>query len=177
MNGGRIVARRINLRADHPNLIRAILPHEITHVVLADLFATQQIPRWADEGMAVLAEPTSEQELRAADLDKPLADGKLFRLTDLMVMDYPDGKYWSTYYAQSVSLTRFLVDQGSPTQFIDFVQNSQRKGIDTELKRIYKIDGLSDLQTRWLAHLKKRPAAIANAEVVPAAENATIRRE
>jgi hypothetical protein len=166
MNAGRIIARRINLRADHPNLLPTILPHEITHVVLADLFSDQQIPRWADEGMAVLAEPAAEQELRAADLDKPLSTGQLFRLADLMVMDYPDGKFWSLYYAQSVSLTRFLVDQGSPTQFVEFVKNSQKAGIDAELRRIYKISGVDELQTRWLAHVKKKAAAMASA--VPA---------
>ena len=37
-NGNRVVARRVNLRADHPQLLTAILPHEVTHVVLADLF-------------------------------------------------------------------------------------------------------------------------------------------
>ena len=73
MNGGRIIARRVNLRADHPTLLPAVLPHEITHVILADLFPTQQIPRWADEGMAVLSEPADEQQRRAADLDEPLA--------------------------------------------------------------------------------------------------------
>ena len=61
-NGNRVTARRTNLRADHPQLLTAILPHEVTHVVLADLFTTQQIPRWADEGIAVLAEPTAEQK-------------------------------------------------------------------------------------------------------------------
>ena len=106
---GRIIARRVNLRADHANLLRAILPHEITHVVLADLFPHQQIPRWADEGMAVLSEPASEQHLRAADLDEPLTKGQLFKLEHLMAMDYPEGKYWGLYYAQSVSLTRFSV--------------------------------------------------------------------
>jgi hypothetical protein len=50
MNSGRVIARRVNLRADHPQLLSAILPHEVTHVVLADLFTRQQIPRWADEG-------------------------------------------------------------------------------------------------------------------------------
>ncbi len=38
-----------------------------------------------------------------------------------MAMDYPDAKDWSLYYAQSVSLTRFLVEQGPPEQFIQFV--------------------------------------------------------
>src|SRR5206468_7649581 len=68
LNGGRVVARRVNLRADHPNLLVAVLPHEVTHVILADLFPSQQIPKWADEGMAVLSEPAAEQDRRLADL-------------------------------------------------------------------------------------------------------------
>lgn len=160
MNGGRIVTRRINVRADHANLVVAVLPHEVTHVVLADLFPTQQIPRWADEGMAVLAEPHSEQQLRAGDLEKPLNSGQLFKLNDLMVMDYPDGKYWGLYYAQSVSLTRFLVEQGSPAQFIQFVQGSQKNGPEAELKRVYQINGFEDLQTRWLAYARSRSAEL-----------------
>jgi hypothetical protein len=156
MNGGRIIARRINLRVDHPNLLRAILPHEITHVVLADLFPHQQIPRWADEGMAVLSEPASEQRLRAADLEDPLTTGRLYRLDQLMSMDYPEGRYWGLYYAQSVSLTRFLVEQGTPTQFVQFVQRAQQSSPETELRRTYNIDGFADLQTRWVAYAKQK---------------------
>jgi hypothetical protein len=156
MNAGRIIARRVNLRADHPNLLKAILPHEITHVVLADLFPHQQIPRWADEGMAVLSEPITEQNLRAADLEAPLGTGQLFKVEDLMKMDYPEGKYWGLYYAQSVSLTRFLVEQGSPTQFVQFVQRSQQSNPEAELKRIYNIDGYIELQKRWLAYAQTK---------------------
>ena len=154
MNGGRIIARRVNLRVDHPNLLAAIMPHEITHVVLADLFPHQQIPRWADEGMAVLSEPPSEQHIRAADLEEPLNSGQLFKLADLMAMDYPDNKFWGLYYAQSVSLTRFLVEQGTPHQFVQFVQRAQRNGAEAELKRIYRINGYNDLQKRWLAYAR-----------------------
>ena len=39
-----------------------------------------------------------------------------------MAMDYPAAKDWSLYYAQSVSLTRFLVEQGAPEQFVQFVR-------------------------------------------------------
>ena len=95
MNGGRIISRRVNLRADHPTLVQAVLPHEITHVILADIFPTQQVPRWADEGLAVLSEPADEQQRRAADLIEPLAANRLFPLDALMSMDYPDNRYWS----------------------------------------------------------------------------------
>jgi hypothetical protein len=161
MNGGRIVLRRVHLRADHPNLVKAILPHEVTHVVLADLFPHQQIPRWADEGMAVLAEPHSEQAVRAADLEEPLKTGRVFRVGDLMAMDYPDPKYWSLYYAQSVSLTRFLVESGSPSQFVRFVQESQRLGgFDPALRQVYSISGFDDLHSRWLAYAREKTSTI-----------------
>src|SRR5262249_18386788 len=117
-NGNKVVTRRMSLRGDHPALLNAILPHEITHVVLADLFTDQQIPRWADEGLAVLAEPRAQQHLRWAELESPLQTHRVFELGKLIAMDYPDSKDWSLYYAQSVSLTHFLVEQGTPERFI-----------------------------------------------------------
>jgi hypothetical protein len=162
LGGGKVVARRINLRADHPNLLPAILPHEVTHVVLADLFTDMQVPRWADEGMAVLAEPGQEQNLRAADLAAPLGQNRLFRLADLMTMDYPEGKHWSLYYAQSVSLTRYLVSLGTPSQFVAFVKGAQRNGVEPELKRTYQIDGLADLERRWVDHARASVAALSS---------------
>ena len=155
-NGNRVVARRMNLRADHPQLLTAILPHEVTHVVLADLFTAQQIPRWADEGIAVLAEPNAEQQIRAAELQEPLEAGRVFDLSKLMAMDYPDAKDWSLYYAQSVSLTRFLVEQGPPEQFVQFVQNSQRDGIEAALRDTYRIGGFAELQERWMEYARQQ---------------------
>src|SRR5262245_34570708 len=50
------VARRlIDFRGDDSNGLAAV-PHEMTHIVLADLLGGRQPPRWADEGMAILAE-------------------------------------------------------------------------------------------------------------------------
>ncbi len=154
---GRIHDRKIHLRVGARGLVPAVLPHEVTHVVLADLFTTQQIPRWADEGMAVLSEPTSEQTLRANDLDEPLKSGRLFTVTDLMVMDYPDGEFWSVYYAQSVSLTKFLVERGTPGKFVQFLQASQRNGTEVELQRVYGFKNPRDLQDQWLTWARRGP--------------------
>jgi hypothetical protein len=156
INAGRIGSRRINLRADHPTAVSAVLPHEITHVILADFFTEKQIPRWADEGLAVLSEPQDEQDRRAADLTTPLAVDKLFTLEALMNMDYPDQQYWNLYYAQSVSLSRFLVEQGSATQVLQFLQAAQREGYEPALRRVYKIEGYADLQDRWLLYAKAK---------------------
>jgi hypothetical protein len=154
-NGVRILSRRMNLRADNPLLLTATLPHEITHIVLADLFIAQPIPRWADEGIAVLAEPATEQRLRQSDLKEPLDAGNVFQVGKLMTMDCPNAKDWRLFYAQSVSLTLFLVEQGPPERFIQFVLDSQRMGAEAALRDVYHIDGLSVLHERWLDYARK----------------------
>ena len=154
MNQGEIISRRVNLRTDHEGLLAAVLPHEVTHVILADFFKEQQIPRWADEGMAVLTEPPAEQKRRATDLVEPLGRNLLFPIETLMKMDYPDNRYWSLYYAQSVSLTSFLVEQGTGAQFVQFLQGSQSNGFEAELRRVYGIDSFADLQARWVGYAR-----------------------
>ncbi len=153
-DGVKTTLRRIKLRADHLTLVSAVLPHEVTHVILADLFPTQQVPRWADEGIAVLSEPSHEQDRRIGDLHPAIDGGKIFSIEHLMVRDYPEGPHWPLYYAQSVSLTRFLVEEGTTGQFIEFLQASQRTDPQTELRRVYRIDGFADLQARWLDYAK-----------------------
>lgn len=176
VNGNRIVARRVNLRADHPQLLTAILPHEVTHVVLADLFTQQQIPRWADEGMAVLAEPRAEQSSRASELTEPLKEGRVFKLSELMAIDYPNAEAWNLYYAQSVSLTQFLVEQGSPEQFVAFVRGAQRKGVENALRESYHIEGFAELENRWQSFARRQAAEI-TASSREASEADPVRRQ
>ncbi len=168
IGGGKVVARRVNLRADHPQLIAAILPHEVTHVVLADVFPDQQVPRWADEGMAVLAEPPAEQAGRCSELNAPLAENRVFPLETLMTTDYPESKDWNLYYAQSVSLTRFLMAQGTPAQFVTFVKDAQQRGPDTALRATYRIAGFKDLESRWRDHARQEADRLAAAADDPA---------
>ena len=164
ISGDRVTTRRVNLRADHPQLLSAVLPHEVAHVVLADIFTDHQIPRWADEGMAVLAEPPSEQEGRAAELNAPLAQNRVFKLDQLMDIDYPGAEHWGLYYAQSVSLTKFLVRRGTPDQFIAFLKQAQRQGPEVALREIYQIEGFADLETQWRAFAQRQAAQIASAD-------------
>jgi hypothetical protein len=177
INANRVISRRVNLRGDHPQLLTAILPHEVTHVVLADLFTEQQIPRWADEGIAVLAEPVTEQLSRAAELTGPLKDGRVFKLSELMAIDYPNEEAWNLYYAQSVSLTQFLVEQGTPAQFIAFVRGAQRKGIDNSLREVYQIKGYDELENRWQKFARRQVAEIAASGGGAAIQPDAVRRQ
>ena len=156
LDGGRVVARRINLRADHPTLIDAVLPHEVAHVYFADLFPTRQIPRWADEGMAVLAEPESARADRLADLDEPLRTGRLFRIETLMTAAMPDGRYWDIFIAEGASVTSFLVGLDTPTRFVAFLREAERSGPEAALERVYGMDDYAALERRWLDHARQK---------------------
>jgi len=155
LEGGRVTARMVRLRVDYPKMLDAALPHEVTHIVLADLFPAKQIPRWADEGMAVLSEPATEQSLRLRDLAGPVQENVLFRLDVLMSSDYPNGSHWALFYAQSVSVTRYLVGLGTPPQFVRFVRMTQQQGADVALKTVYNIDGVAQLEQRWKTHARE----------------------
>src|SRR5262245_26782499 len=84
------VARRlIDFRGDSAHGLAAV-PHEMTHVVLADLLDGRQPPRWADEGMAILADSHEKQLLHERDLMQGIASRRAFRVTELITIEaYP----------------------------------------------------------------------------------------
>lgn len=158
LSRGRVVSRRINLRADADRLLDAVAPHEVSHVVLADLFPNQQIPRWADEGMAILAEPIDAQANRLANLDASLSSGRAFRTGAMMGTSTPRDRDWDLFMAQSASLTRYLVQLDSPTRFLIFLKESQRLGTESALKSVYGFESADALHTRWLSHARRNAA-------------------
>src|SRR5439155_17065267 len=87
VENGRPVIRRIYLHGDDANMLSSILPHETTHVVLAGEFGDQLLPRWADEGMAVLTEPRERVERHLDNLLKCQQAGQFFRVQDLIQIE------------------------------------------------------------------------------------------
>lgn len=146
VDGERVVCRRIDLRADAADWRRAALPHELTHIVLADRFAGRYLPRWADEGMGVLAESHAKQWQRARALRQASARGTVYRTDSLlMVTTYPPAAYRDAFYGQSAGLVRFLVERGKPAQFVEFLEQSLDADYDVALRRVYKIGGVQEL--------------------------------
>ncbi len=66
LKSGVIANRRIDLLVDKQGALTS-LPHELTHVVLADCFAGRQPPLWLDEGVAMLADTHDKQMLHERD--------------------------------------------------------------------------------------------------------------
>jgi tetratricopeptide (TPR) repeat protein len=152
--GERVTIRRIDLRCDEPHLLDAVLPHEATHIVLCGRFGRHAVPRWADEGMAVLTEPRARVELHLRNLPAHRQERTLFPVGQLLQMtNYPDARSIGPFYAESVALVDFLSAQsGGPRTFALFLRDGLDQGYEKALRQHYGIDGFADLQQRWEKH-------------------------
>jgi hypothetical protein len=149
-SGARVVSRRMDLHCDNPAMLHAVLPHETTHVVLAGMFGHFQVPRWVDEGIAVLAEPEDKVNLHKRNLIRCQRESTLFAARELLALqDYPPPRRISAFYAQSVLLVEFLSRQKSPTVFSDFVRDGLREGYEASLRKHYGYRDFNDLEERW----------------------------
>jgi hypothetical protein len=160
---GRIAIRRIDIRATQPHWQTAALGHELTHVVLADRFTGQTLPRWIDEGIAILADPAEKQDRHLQDLKNAMASRAEFRLFELITLtDYPPAQRWGAFYGQSSSLVQYLVAQGGAERFLEFVDRSFQLGCEPALQHVYQL-GVAELERRWRADFKASSAVAAAA--------------
>lgn len=156
---GQVWMRRLDMRSDVEARLTAVAIHELTHVVLADRFAHRQIPRWADEGIALNSEPPKRQQDMRQWLAAEIRQGRGFPLTQLMAMQqYPADKHLGDlFYAQSGSLIEFLLKQNSESEegVMRLVESSQYQGADRSLHAA----SLARLESDWKAWLLKSEAS------------------
>jgi hypothetical protein len=150
--------RQIDFRGDSEHGAAAV-PHELTHVVLVDLLDGRQPPRWADEGMAMLADSAAKRQLHERDLQAGLAQRTTFRAVELLTLDsYPHPSRVPAFYGQSRSLTAFLVLRNEPTAFVAFLRKSAQDGYDAALRDCYAIENVQELEQLWRANLAAKAA-------------------
>lgn len=151
---GCITERRIDLFGGNAQYMSVALPHEMTHVVLRDRFATHEVPRWADEGAAILADAKDKRERHQKDLREAVSRGTTFSVASLVSMEgYPPSDRWGAFYGESASLTRYLVERKCPVDFVNFVECAGAQGYDVALQKYYGIDDLADLDRQWRRQL------------------------
>jgi hypothetical protein len=152
---GKVLSREMRVEGSLEQLLASVLPHEVTHAVIADHFRAP-VPRWADEGMAVLAE--DEEEARRHDkllrqiLNTP---GRAIPLRRLFTMhDYPRDVL--VLWAEVHSVTRFLVGRKDRTTFLAFVKQGVKDGWDRAARAHYGFEDVEALEDAWLAEQRKR---------------------
>jgi len=158
---GQIAGRRIDLLGGRADFLSAALPHELTHVVLKDRFPATTMPRWADEGAAILADNDAKQGRHLHDLEIALAQHAIFPAAKLLTMDdYPRPDQIGAFYGQSASVTEFLVSKKTPSMFVNFIQLAAAKGYDAALHQCYGISDAAELDRLWRKHVDQTVPAV-----------------
>jgi tetratricopeptide (TPR) repeat protein len=147
----RVVKRQIDLHCDVADMLTHVLPHETTHAVLFNRFGQHLLPRWADEGMAILSEPREKIERYLKMIPALRARHELFSAAEMMAFNenYPDARRITSFYVQSIALVDFLASQkGGPQAFTRFVRDGLDNGFEKALQRHYGFRDFKDLEER-----------------------------
>lgn len=146
---GRVLGRCIHLHGGRAFLLKGLVPHEVTHAVLAGRLGRQRVPRWADEGMAILAEARPHIDMHFRYLPRWRDADALFSMKTLLQMrDYPRPHAIGVFYAQSVSLVDFLTRQKGAPRFAAFVRDGERDGYAASLRKHYGWS-FAELDRQW----------------------------
>ncbi|MGH7174607.1 MAG: peptidase MA family metallohydrolase [Gemmataceae bacterium] len=146
---GRVFSRCIHLHGTRGLLLKGVVPHEVTHAVLAGRLSLGRVPRWADEGIAILAEAQTQIDVHFRYLPRWRTDDALFSMRTLVEMrDYPEPRSIGAFYAQSVSLVDFLTREKGAPRFAAFVRDGERDGYAASLRKHYGWS-FTELERRW----------------------------
>ncbi len=132
-------------------IIDSVLPHEMTHTVIASHLAAlgKPVPRWADEGACTTVEHLSERSKHDVMLVRYLSEGRGIAFKTLFELEnYPPDMM--PLYAQGYSLSCFLISQGGPRHFVQFLErgmNTNNWAMATE--EFYQYPKLGKLQSAW----------------------------
>jgi hypothetical protein len=142
----------MTLQGPDEEVLESILPHELTHTVLACRFR-RPVSRWADEGAAVLAESLVERQRQHRALLRLFETGRRIPLRTLLSLsEYPsDRGAMLALYAEGVSLVSYLVQRMGRIRFLRFLEDADRR--DWEAAVWSHCGGMSieELEQAWMA--------------------------
>jgi hypothetical protein len=152
-DAGRILSINMHIEGSPDRLIASVLPHEITHTVLAYHFR-RPLPRWADEGGSVLSEDEQERAMHEQTVQQILrTPGRSIALRRLFaLMQYPNDVM--VLYAEGYSVTNFLVGQSNRQVFLAFVAQGMQGDWDRAVQTHYRYRSVEELEGAWVQHLR-----------------------
>lgn len=145
----------MDISGNEEEILKIIIPHEMTHLVTADYFK-MPVPYWAFEGMATSTEHFEDSEKLDATFLKMLRDKNAISLGELLFLkSFPtinnvptlDGK---RYYAESHSLVSYLVSLHGRKHFITFLLDTT-DDLEDAFKLHYGFDNLAEMQDAWIS--------------------------
>ncbi len=148
---GRVTARRLDLSLDGEvtTLTADVLPRELSHVVLADLFPTDPPPLWAALGMAVLATSDAEQARYRKTLARCADAGTLLPPGTLMQLKAAPAERTTEFHVESASLVYFFAKWRGEAEFVSFLSLARRYGPESAARQVYGVESLAHLDAVW----------------------------
>lgn len=142
---------QMSVQGTPERILDSVLPHEITHTILASHFAplNVHVPRWADEGACTTVEHDSEQSKHKKLLVDFMRTGRAMPFNRMFTLkDYPDDIL--PLYAQGHSVVEFLIAQSGPQEFVNFLhQGMQTGGWEKAVRDHFGYETLGQLQIQW----------------------------
>lgn len=132
-------------------LLDSVIPHEVSHTIFASIFA-QPLPRWADEGVAMLAETQSEQRRQRLFSSQIVESKRRAPLRGILnLKEYPrDSSEIMTIYSVGYSLSDYLVRSAGRQRYLEFLKRAEKEGWDKALQKTYGIDDIESLEVEWV---------------------------
>jgi hypothetical protein len=159
-NFGLYVTQTMTLTGPLSGALNDVAPHEVTHTILANHFK-RVVARWFDEGASVMSESFAEQQSRQRNCLTALNEGKALKLTSLFKLrDYPEDL--GVFYAQSYSVTNFLVEKIGRPKVLEMVELGMRGDWELAVQEVGFRD-VEDVEKKWIESLRdsrKKRAAI-----------------
>ncbi|MBI1918671.1 MAG: sigma-70 family RNA polymerase sigma factor [Planctomycetes bacterium] len=153
-DAGKVLNQNMHLEGPLDSILANVLPHEVTHTILAHAVG-KPLPRWADEGAAVLAEDDQEHRRYDRLVTRIIDERRAMPLRRLFALnEYP--RDVMTLFAQGYSVTNFLVGKNDRQTFLAFVKLGMRDGWDRAV-RAYNFRDVEALEDTWLAKLRRTP--------------------
>jgi len=153
MELGKVIRREIELLLNHSGELPA-LPHELTHVIVADKFGGREPPRWLDEGIATLSDTITKQNLHHRDCNEVVHSGRSIPIQQLVNLDsFSSPNQMPAFYGQSLLLVRMLAERNGPAKVIEFGNDMLDRGMDASLKEHYAIDNVDHLEKVFRAYV------------------------
>ncbi|GAB4131491.1 MAG: hypothetical protein Kow0040_10830 [Thermogutta sp.] len=147
---GEVYGWEMAIQGSRERLLDSVLPHEITHMILASHFR-RPLPRWADEGAATSVEHASEREKHRRMLIHFLRGRRGIPFNRMFAMEeYP--RDIMPLYAQGFALADYLIQEGGHRRFVQFLEDGLAGGDwHATVRKYYGYEELGDLQTQWVA--------------------------
>ena len=132
-----------------------VFRHELAHIALHDAVGDRPIPRWFNEGFAVMASGETSFDRISALWTATIAD-RLLPLSEVERTFPSDETKVSVAYAQAADVVRFLVRREERHRFRSLIrQLKEGNTLDASVRQAYGVD-LATLEYEWREDVAKR---------------------